>query len=327
MKRNPNQPKTHTNPAQNPASSPARPALSSGPKPQPKIQPSPKTPARSNHCAAQPTSSPRRPAWPSHAARSLSPLLPLTSWLSQATPRAPISLGPPASAPARPRGPAATARQRHVSLSCVTRALRPRPTGPTCRRRSSRRPRPRQAHLSVAPSDAPAPRPAYLPASLAHAPQTSRAHCPSAADSPAPMSGPSLPTRPRQSRPKSPAVILAAPFPGHARQIPPAYPFIAPRGPPVSHPHASTAVNLAPPPAGTLCSVAAATPPRTCHLEGQLRPLRITGAPRGGGGRLQPLSPPLLQAPLGNCSPEHQRAATPRRIHRCEPSAPFSSTA
>ena len=103
MKRNPNQPKTHTNPAQNPASSPARPALSSGPKPKPKIQPSPKTPARSNHCAAQHTSSPRRPAWPSHAARSLSPLLPLTSWLSQATPRAPISLGPPASAPARPR--------------------------------------------------------------------------------------------------------------------------------------------------------------------------------------------------------------------------------
>ena len=39
MKRNPNQPKTHTNPAQNSASSPARPALSSGPKPQPKIQP------------------------------------------------------------------------------------------------------------------------------------------------------------------------------------------------------------------------------------------------------------------------------------------------
>ena len=155
MKRNPNQPKTHTNPAQNPASSPARPALSSGPKPKPKIQPSPKTPARSNHCAAQLTSSPRRPAWPSHAARSLSPLLPLTSWLSQATPRAPISLGPPASAPARPRGPAATSCQRHVSLSCVTRALPPRPTGPTCRRRSSRRPR--GSHLAPVPRAVPQP--------------------------------------------------------------------------------------------------------------------------------------------------------------------------
>ena len=162
--------------------------------------------------------------------------MPLTSWLSQATPRAPISLGPPASAPARPRGPATTARQRHVSLSCVTRALRPRPTGPTCRRRSSRRPRPRQAHLSVAPSDAPAPRPAHLPASLAHAPQTSRAHCPSAADSPAPMSGPSLPTRPRQSRPKSPAVILAAPFPGHARRDP--------RPAPLNHPATPCALTL-----------------------------------------------------------------------------------
>jgi len=272
MRRNPNQPKTHTNLAQNPASSPARPALSSGPKPKPKIQPSPKTPARSNHCAAQLTSSPRRPAWPSHAARSLSPLLPLTSWLSQATPRAPISLGPPASAPARPRGPAATARQRHVSLSCVTRALRPRPTGPTCRRRSSRRPRPRQAHLSVAPSDAPAPRPAYLPASLAHAPQTSRAHCPSAADSPAPMSDPSLPTRPRQSRPKSPAVILAAPFPGHARRDP--------RPAPLNHPATPCAL--------TRPASAAPNPGST-----RPRPPRWSRAPRRRGLAAPPrLSPP-----------------------------------
>ena len=172
MKRNPNQPKTHTNPAQNPASSPARPALSSGPKPKPKIQPSPKTPARSNHCAAQLTSSPRRPAWPSHAARSLSPLLPLTSWLSQATPRAPISLGPPASAPARPRGPAATARQCHVSLSCVTRALRPRPTGPTCRRCSSRRPHPGRPTYQP-----PLPTPRRPRAPTAPAPLTARPPC------------------------------------------------------------------------------------------------------------------------------------------------------
>src|SRR6185312_17421270 len=79
----------------------------------------------------QHTSSPRRPAWPSHAARSLSPLLPLTSWLSQATPRAPISLGPPASAPARPRGPAAPARQRHVPLAPSLRSAASRAPPPS----------------------------------------------------------------------------------------------------------------------------------------------------------------------------------------------------
>ena len=36
---------------------------------------------------------------------------------------------------------------------------------------------------------------------------------------------------------------------------------------------------------------------------------------------------PLPRATHGNCSPEHHRAAKPRRIYCCEPSAPFSSTA
>ena len=35
---------------------------------------------------------------------------------------------------------------------------------------------------------------------------------------------------------------------------------------------------------------------------------------------------PLPRATHGNCSPEHHRAATPRRIYCYEPSAPFSST-
>ena len=140
----------------------------------------------------------------------------------------------------------------------------------------------------------------------------------------APMSDSSFLTRPRQSRPRSPAVILAAPFPGHARQIPPAYPFISPRGPPVSHPHASTAVNLAPPPAGTLCSVAAAKPPQTRHLEGQLRPLRRTGAQRGGGVRLQPPSTPSTprsaRGLLTGATPSrHHRAVAPPTSLRCDP--------
>ena len=130
MRRNPNQPKTHTNPAQNPASSPARPALSSGPKPKPKIQPRPKTPARSNHCAAQLTSSPRRPAWPSHAARSLSPLLPLTSWLSQAMPRAPslwARLPAPQLARAAQQQPHASATSRSAASRALSVPDRPAP--------------------------------------------------------------------------------------------------------------------------------------------------------------------------------------------------------
>ena len=191
MKRNPNQPKTHTNPAQNPASSPARPALSSGPKPQPKIQPSPKTPARSNHCTAQLTSSPRRPAWPSHAARSLSPLLPLTSWLSQATPRAPISLGPPASAPARPRGPAATARQRHVSLA------------PSLRSAASRA-------LSVPDRPAP-PVGAAPPADRVPARPTSQWHQATHPHPGRPTCQPPLPTPRRPRAPTAPAPLTARP--------------------------------------------------------------------------------------------------------------------
>jgi hypothetical protein len=95
MKRNPNQPKTHTNPAQNSASSPARPALSSGPKPQPKIQPraplllSPARPVQ----AVRP-STPLGPTQLTHPAAQL-PHSPRTSAAAQRAPPAdrPAQLG------------------------------------------------------------------------------------------------------------------------------------------------------------------------------------------------------------------------------------------
>ena len=86
---NPNQHKTHTNPAQNPASSPARPALSSGPKPKPKIQPSPQP---IPFPGAQPALPLAQHAWPNFLCRP-SPLLPL-------------SLGPAPRGPLSSRGPA-----------------------------------------------------------------------------------------------------------------------------------------------------------------------------------------------------------------------------
>ena len=203
MRRNPNQPKTHTNLAQNPASSPARPALSSGPKPKPKIQPRPKTPARSNHCAAQLTSSPRRPAWPSRAAHSLSPLTP------RAAPRVEASAAQQRP-PARPLHPAPDfTSAQHTAAAHFS--------APAQHRRSSQPDRPRasiflRTRPALAPSGHLGPHDSALARTLfARSPDalTPPGRLPRDAY-PAPASGP---LKPVSSQPVAPAPPNSTPHP------------------------------------------------------------------------------------------------------------------
>ena len=145
MKRNPNQPKTHTNPAQNSASSPARPALSSGPKPQPKIQPrallllSPARPVQ----AVRPSTPFRTPASPALAqlpTRSAQLAIrtrrvgPLVSRVSSGTQRMPalfLSL-PESDSPAPPAVSPSTSRPRSPASPPGSLSRYPVPQSPPC---------------------------------------------------------------------------------------------------------------------------------------------------------------------------------------------------